>query len=327
MIYTKIFTKTITLTDVNDIYNTDIDNLLLKKLQNIFENKCFQSCYIKSINKIIYRSDINFNNKDLNGSVNISIKFEASIIQYDKFDIINNIKITAITENKIICQSQNASIFIHYSDKLKNYKDGQIISIKVGICKYYLGINEISINAFPFVPLSEEFENEIYYNINYLTDDEINELNDLDIIKNIEDAEKERDSIKKEKGNRWGYFDDLLYPFKTNKKINKNMKEIGILEFDKLQKDKSNIISLLPYQKLSSKKMILIDPISSKSNIKKFGNDNYPIEENSVVIFQILLTKYFKHIKTINELSTIYKTADMFKKHENIFDTYRVNKL
>ena len=149
MIYTRVFKKNITLTDVQEIYKVDINELLLKKLQNDFENKCYKSCYILSVNKIINRSDINFNNKDLNASANVSIKFEASILQYAKYDIINNIKITAITEQRIICQSKNASIFINNEDRLKNYKDGQIISIKVGICKYYLGEDKISINAFP----------------------------------------------------------------------------------------------------------------------------------------------------------------------------------
>lgn len=323
MIYTRIFQKNITLTNVQEIYQVDINTILMNKLKNDFENKCYKSSFILSINKIINRSDINFNNKDLNASANVSIMFEANILQYDKYDIINNVKITAITEQKIICQTKHASIFIQYEDRLSDYKDGQIISIRVGVCKYYLGENKISINAFPFVPLKDEIE-EIYYNINSLTDDDVDNLNKLDIMTNIQQVEDEMNIIKKDKNNKWNYFDDLLYPFKLTKKINKNIKEVEITDFTKIKKEDNYIISLLPYQYISSKKFAIIN--NSKSNQKKFGDENYPIEDNAITILEIFLIKYYKHIKTVNELSIIYKDNDTFKLHENIFNIYKSNK-
>lgn len=327
MIYTRVFEKNITLSDVHEIFSTDPDALLLKKIQDSFENKCYKSCYIISVNKILNRSDINFNNKDLNGSANVSVKFETSILQYEKFDIVTNVTITAITDRIIACQSHDSLIFIQNEERLKDYKDGQIIPIKIGICNYGLGNNKISINAFPFVPINEEFENEYYYKINKLSNEDIESLNGLDIIKNIEDAEHMMESIKKEKNNRWEYFDDLLYPFKTVKKINKNIKEIGLCDFKLLKDNGSNIVSMLPYQYISSKKIALIDPDSSKVNKKKFGDENYPIDENPLLIYEMYLTKYYKHINSVNQLSLSYKDDELFKNSANIFNIYKMNKL
>ena len=325
MIYTRTFQRNITLTNVQEIYQTDMNELLVRKLQSDLENKCYKSCYIISINKIINRSDINFNNKDLNASANVIVRFEASILEYNKYDVLTNVKITAITDSKIICQSKNSSIFIQYEDRLKTYKDGQIIPVKIGVCKYYLGENRISINAFPFVPLKEEYNDEIYYNIKKLTENEITELNSMDITKMIIQIEEEMTNIKSEKNNRWNYFDELLYPFKSTKKTNKNIKEIGLLDFDKLN-DEINIITLLPQQFISNKKLLLID-MDNKNNKKRFGDENYPVEENTLNIYIILLTRYYKHIKTVNEMSLLYKDDEIFNNHENIFNIYKSNKL
>ena len=326
MNFTRVFKKNITLVSVNEIYETNINDLLIDKIKQDLERKCYKSCFILSINKIIARSDINFNNKDLNASANISVKFEASILQYDKYDIVNNIKITAITEQKIICQSENSSIFIQYEDRLSDYKTGQIIPIKIGVCKYYLGEDSISINAFPFVPLLESIGDDTYYNINNLTDIQIAELNNLDIIKKIESVEEEKKKILSLKNNRWDHFNELLYPYKSIKKINKNNKEINLLDFDKLESDKTNTIYLPASYDISKKSFLLVNK-TNKTNQKKFSDENYPVEENSLIPYIIYLTKYYKHIKSVNEMSVTYSDDDIFNDNESVFDIYRQNKL
>lgn len=324
MIYKKVFNKSITISDVNNIYNPNINNLLLDILKDTFENKCYKSCFILKVNNIINRSDINFNNKDLEASVNVSVQFEADILYYDMYDIITNVSITAITDHKIICQHKNASIFIQYENKLKSYKENQIIPIKVGICKYYLGENKVSINAFPFIPLKAEIENEVYYNIPKLSNEDIEELNKSSIINDIRLAEDEMLDIKKKQNNRWDYFNDLLYPFKTEKKKNKNISEIDLLDFGKLDKD-NNIIAVLPQYNITNKKLLLVS--NNKIMQKKIGDIDNPIDQNPITILSTILIKYYKHIKTINELSIIYHSDDKFNEHINIFDTYRTNKI
>lgn len=326
MIYTRILQKNITLTNVDDIYNTNINDLLLENLRNTFKNKCYKSSYILDINKILNRSDLNFNNKDLNASVNVVVQFEADVLEYDKYDIINNIKITAITEHKIICQSKYASIFIQNENILKDYTENQIIPIKVGICKYYIGENKISINAFPFIPLKEEIENYVYYKIPQLSDFQINELNNLFILDKIKEVELQKDNIKKEKNNRWDYFNDLLFPYKNYKKNSKNIKNIDILDFTYF-KETENIITIFPNQDLSERKLSVILLTNTKTNNKKFGDESNAVSDNPITIFTGILTKYYKYINAINELSTTYKSDEVFKKNENIFNTYRIHKI
>lgn len=324
MIYKRVFNKSITISDVNNIYNPNMDNLLLEILKDTFENKCYKSCYILNINHIINRSDINFNNKDLEASANISVQFEADTLHYDMYDIITNVSITAITEHKIICQHKNASIFIQYENKLKNYKENQTIPIKVGICKYYLGENKISINAFPFIPLKSEIETETYYNISKLTNNEITELNSLSIINDIQLVEEEMVELKKQNPDRWEYFNNLLYPFKTEKKKNKNITEIDLLDFDKLTKE-DTIVATLPQYNITNRKILTVS--NNKSVQKKINDTGNIITQNPITVLSIILIKYYKHIKTINELTVVYNSDEEFNKHLNIFDTYRMNKI
>ena len=104
------------------------------------------------------------------------------------------------------------------------------------------------------------------------------------------------------------------------------LKYIRNMDFDKLDKDNINTVVLLPHQRISDKQITLVNMKNTKSNVKKFGNDNYPIQEDALKVYNIFLTKYYKHIKSVNELSTIYYDNDIFNNHKNIFDTYRKNK-
>ena len=315
MIFQKIFEKIVTLKDVNIIYSIDIDNILLNKIKDTFEKKCYKSCYILLVNKIIRRSNLNFNNKDLNASVNISIMFEATILKYDIYDIINNVKIITITDDKIICQSDSSSILIKSDKNLDSFKMNQIISVRVGKCSYTTGESKISITAFPFIPIIEE---DIFYKIKELTKNEKEELNNSYIMNIINEEENIKKDILKKLKNKWNYFNNLLYPYKTNKKLNKNIKEIDIFNFDLIG---INIISLSSHQNISNQKIYLINS-DIKSNQKKFGSEEFPIEEKSLSIYIILLTKYYKHIKCINELSNLYSDTETFDNHINIFDLY-----
>ena len=316
MIYIKNFEKLITINDVNIIYSINIDQILLNKLKDTFENKCYKSCFILSVDNIIKRSNLNCNNKDLNASVNISIMFQATILQYDIYDIINNVKIITITDDKIICQTNNASILIKSDKNLNTLKVNQIISIRVGKCSYTTGESKISITAFPFIPI---IENDIYYILNELTNEQKHILQNSYIIQKINEEEDIKNNILKNKKNKWNYFCNLLYIYKNTKKLNKNIKEIDLFNFNLKG---TNIISLLNYQNISNKKLGLLINNNINNNQSYFGSDINPISENSLTIYNILLTKYYKHLKCINELSNIYSNSDVFDNHLNVFDIY-----
>ena len=65
----------ITLNDPNNILSKDRNNIILNILKEKFEGKCYSSCYILNVNKILRRSLIYCNeNLDANFNINIVIK-------------------------------------------------------------------------------------------------------------------------------------------------------------------------------------------------------------------------------------------------------------
>jgi hypothetical protein len=329
MIIDKIFETQINLTDINDIFNNNLDELLVNKLNNQYVNKCYKSSYILSINKIINRSIPTINKRSLAAYINIYIVFEASVLHYDFLDIILDNEVIDTSNSRIICKSENKSILINNKNKiLDSIKVNQLIPIIVGKCSYTLYKNTISINSYPFIPILEN-KNNIYYIIDQLTNDDIELLNST-IILDINNEIKLKNDILKVKNNKWEYFNKLLYPYKELK-YNKNIPYIE--DNDLLKLNSYGIVSLLNEQPLIEHNISVVNYDKYKKNNKNGVNNEYngsidnPISENALVIYQIYLIKFYKHLKLLRELTESYQDEDKFNTNQNVFDIYEKNKL
>lgn len=312
MIFNKTFETQINLTDINDIFSINADDLILNKLKTKYENKCYNSSFILNVNRIINRSELIFNKRSLNAYINVNVIFEAQVLHYEYLDIICDNNVIDTTNKKIICKSEHKSIIINNkSGKLNNVNVNQHIPIIVGKCSYSLFKNVISINSYPFVPILENKTN-IYYKIEKLNKEEIEILNTT-IIPLIENETNLINKMKKDKDNKILFFTKLLYPFK--KELYKNKISNGISE-DLLSLKSEGVISLLNESNL----------IDHNIHVFTKYDDINVKDESALIVYQIYLNKYYKYLKAIRELSESYSDNDKFKEHKNIFDIYEENK-
>ena len=135
--------------DIDDpiSFCSDIDVNLLSLIKNTFEHKCFRSCYIESINKIIQYSELEVDQEQNHTFCKVHVKFEVSATVYHPGEIINGCKVTKKLNEVIICETDKATIWLNTHKYLSSVTEGQLISIRVGKVKYEIGYNKISING------------------------------------------------------------------------------------------------------------------------------------------------------------------------------------
>ena len=126
MIIKKVLETTIDITDPNDIYNPNIQNLCIKYLEIKYLKKCYMSCLITKITKIL-RNSSRYMSNELHGYAKINVEFEIEGTIYTKGEVITNCKIIKIENTGYIhCISEYAGIQIRPDPKFVNiYKEGQ----------------------------------------------------------------------------------------------------------------------------------------------------------------------------------------------------------
>lgn len=304
----KIFDIILNIDNINYIFTKNINDKLLELISNKYVNKCFMSSYILKINKIINRSLMESNQNDLNCSFNISIQFEAECLVYNKNEVILDMVIQEKINNNIITKKDNILALLKNNDYLSSFKKGDKIPLIVGKVKYSLGSDKISINSYPFIPITNE---SIYYKIDKLKDSDI-ELLQENIIKYIEEEEDIKKNILTNKNNTWEYFQKLVYPYKDyEKKVPK--KTVDLFEYiENISKYNNFIISLNDKYDIS-KRLLIIDNENEVSNY---------IKNNSYLIIFELFKKYYLYLKLINDLSITYNTEKLIKDNIDIFNIY-----
>ena len=91
MIFTTQLELNITIKDINAIYSTEYEQMLLDHAKIIYEKACRDGQYVQSINRIIKRSLPNLIKRDLDAKVRVYVVAEATVIRYDQYDF-NEIK-------------------------------------------------------------------------------------------------------------------------------------------------------------------------------------------------------------------------------------------
>ena len=306
MIITKIFDIILNIDDISIVFSNNIENSILNLLNKKYLNKCFLESYIIKINKILNRSLIESNQNDLSCSLIVCIQFEAECIIYNQNEVILDMEIQDNINNNIITKKDNIIAMIKNNSDMSIFKKGDKIPIIVGKAKFTTGSNKISINSYPFIPITNK--NIIYYKINEITENDKLQLQES-IINYIEIEENKKVEILKNKNNKWNYFNDLLYPYKNNKNkdIIKTEKCIDLLSFNY-----GNSIIYINDNINLSERLICIQ----KNNITNY------LEEKSILILYNLLKKYYLNLKLINDLSTQYNTDELIKKKSDIFELY-----
>lgn len=312
----------ITISDIDEIYTRDYDEMLIHHAKLVYEKKCFQNMFIDSINRVIKRSIPTIVKRDIhNCKFRLYAIFDIDIIKYDEYDIIVGAKVMDVIQkgridskqDVIICKTDHATILINHSNILSTIEKNQIIPVVVGGVNYNTMKPTILINAYPFVPMLKEKK---VYKIDSLTSENIQYLEEYVFTKlnsKIDEMKEIVSSPKKKK--RWDFFVDLLYPYKKKKYSDSS-------DTKKSDKDKISI-----FDTTVSGYVLLSDeyPLHEMEFIKTKETDDC-IVEKAINVYEIFIMDVIKHIDTVNQLTLTYLDDAVFDSHQNIFNIYKDNK-
>jgi len=337
MFINKTFDIILNITNINEIFNKDINNTIFNLVKKKYSKKCFMGVYIEDINRILNRSLIESNQSSLNGSFNIYIQFESKCIIYCPGEIIFNMEVKDTINNIISCTNENISAIIKLNKINFELKKGQIIPIIVGKSKFITGSDTIQVNSYPFIPIIDN--KKVFYKIDTLTEDVLNKLNDF-ITNYINVEEDIKKDILSKSNNKWDYFKNLLHPFKNNKTndIIKTGEYIDIINITKMNNTvlylnneidlSERLIGLYDINANNENNDNIIKFVTSSDGTKYTGNrtdtkniTEYIKDDDYIVIYNIL-KKYYLYLQAINQLSLIYDTNDKIQQNENIFNLY-----
>jgi hypothetical protein len=304
MLDKKILETTLDIDEPTDIYSNERDKMIMNKLTEKYVGKCFHSCLVININKIIRRSFI-YMKDTLNGGATVNIIFEANVIVYHKGEVINGCKIIKKEPSGIMhAKSEYAGIQLNIKADMSIYKEGDVVPIIVKMVRYNPNQTSISVSAHPFMPIDEL---PIYYNIvGDLSTDQKTILNNILI--RIKDEEKIIDNLSTTDKKIYKFFIDLLYnDTKKSKLVSKKVSLTDMIEL-------KNGIVFRPMKKYDD------------DTIQHLTRDQPSIDESPFIIFSIMLNKYISNLQTLSEFLKYYPSFASVQKNKEIWKMYNMLK-
>jgi hypothetical protein len=304
MLDKKILETTLDIDEPTDIYSNERTKMIMNKLTEKYAGKCFHSCLVIKIIKIIRRSFI-YMKDTLNGGATVNIIFEASVIVYHKGEIINGCKIIKKEPSGIMhAKSEHAGIQLNIKADMSIYKEGDIVPVIIKMVRYNPNQTSISVSAHPFMPIDEM---PIYYNIvGDLSTDQRVVLNN--ILTRITDEEKYINTISATDKKIYKFFIDLLY--NSNKTSKLTSKKVSLTDMIEI---KTGII-FRPMQKYND------------NTVHHLTIDHVSIDESPFIIFSVMLNKYLSNLQTLSEFLKSYPSFASVQKNKEIWKMYNMLK-
>jgi len=301
--------------NINSIYASDYDQMILNQANFIYKGRCRNDFFIKSIKSIIKRSLPNIHSRDLNHCrPQINAILEVEIIKYDMYDIVVGAKIVnIIKKNKIsnaemiVCVADHARIIIKPHESLNFLTEGQIIPIVVGATRNVIGKTEILISAYPFIPVLKD---EIIYKIDKLSSNDIKYMGQY-LLPKIQDVETDKENIisqSEDAALKWKYFNELLYPYNSHPKT-LNGEEVSLIDFET-----SGFVTITNTLDIS------------KCTMLKVTTPHIYTDDEAINVYEHFLINYIKYIDVVNKLTLQYLDQNVFDEHKNIFKIYNDSK-
>lgn len=291
-------------------------NYLMDLLVARYENRCYKSCYIEKILRIVPElvtdCNITLNGNPTFGTVGVICDVNAII--YGPGEVINGCTvINRSSAGIIIASTQITRITLDARHPaLSSITKDQIISIRVGRCKYVIGSQQIAINAVPYVI-------EQSYNI-YRINGEITNLALFDDVnERIAYEEQEQTRLQKEEPKAWATFNHMISAYKEPQKP---IAEVAISIENVM---KSQYVSRDPRMDLSSKSMYTytVDTLPEDANT---GGNHILMTKPAEAVYLYLLEDYCAYLRSIREMIAIYSTPELIKSHNNLWLIFKNNK-
>ena len=291
-----------------------------------FERKCFRGCFIIKVLKINRIGDCKISQDGHPDHGTLPVCFTVEAEEYAGGEIINGCQVTKVAEGAIICQTSIASIWIKQQDISKGIREGQMISIRVGMARYVIGAEKISVSGTLLLPLKFPVLyqiNETKYNREFL--DNV-----------VERIKFERAELEKIRGSHKDgkilidTFTQTLYACKEDNVLSarppplaKTIPSLTVLDIMKVIEmeipadyvgkcfTRSFVQSLVQPTTLLMNKDDL--PAGSAWGTAKV------ISMSTTNVLLVLLEDYCSYLRTLREMIGIYSTAEIIKDHTNLW--------
>ncbi len=320
----------LTISDISAIYSKDYDSMIIQQAKAIYEGRCMDNQFIQSIdNVIVKRSLPNLIRRDLDAKIRIYAIVSATVIRYDMYDTINRMIINKIIPKGKIgsfdlleCSNDHAKALIKLDEALSDFKVGDTIPVKVGMSQigntkvgaimFKINHTEVMVSACPFIPHRMD---SIAYVVPKISPSEQEQTKDTltKLVQHYLDNKKNSDTT------RWKYFDNLVYPYKTNqtkKAVGRTVDLLSLLS--NLDKHEGDIIMINQMINLSALQVSIITKKEAEDN-------NILVVSDTSGLYKTVIT-FVKHLDLLSELSDIYKDELMFDKHQYVWNLYEQNK-
>ncbi len=313
MLFTTQMELNITIKDINAIYAVEYDQMLLDHAKLLYEGKCMNGQYVKSIDRLMKRSLANLIKRDLISKVRVYVVVEATVIRYDQHDFITGTRINKIISagkisnfDMIECRNDHVVALLKIQSGIEKYHVGDIIPIRVGQTMYKIGNEHILVNGYPCLPFVPD---QRYCFIGKMTPDT------EEYFKTMLLPLFEREFTRKQSldPNRWKQFSELLYPYKTSP-----LKDTGYDITD--IKNIDNGLFGVDY------KMSLTDLKLIKHDTKDLDSSAVINEPQQIAITR-LAVHFIKWFEVINDLTEQYATTAAYTKLNHIWKSYEDGKV
>jgi hypothetical protein len=216
MLITKVIETTVDLYDPDEIYTLDAKALLLKKLNERYQNKCFSSLFILQVTEILRYSSFIMVTDRLDGGAFVDVRFKVEGIILTKGEVLQGCKVINVSSSGIIVSHQYA-VGMLTQDKYKKafslIKKDQLVPVIIDDSTYNPGKSQITIACKPYTP---QPLNDVIYNITSIISPADTEKLD-NILNDLAKEEKLHEPIKKTES--YSFFKNLMYPLKTARKF------------------------------------------------------------------------------------------------------------
>lgn len=317
MLIKKEITFGVDIGNVISLY-TSPDNLI-NICRHKLTGKCYKSCFIVSIDRIIRQSACIISQGGNPSSGTVHVVAEVSAIEYRSGDVICGVKVSGKdASEQLICHAPNAVIVVRASQAagLESIVKDQIISVRVIHATYSIGSPTIALLTVFYFPDQQPLIYEISEPIDQQACARILSL-----------VTEEETKLKTIPDKLLRFFQTILAPYK----------EIG---------------KAPPGAKLASVKSILTmnkgfisrDPRLTNADSPFYSyaeydhtnvlNDILPGGEMPKIMTAVsstagvinVLTDYYNNLRIVREMAEIYATDDDLRKHKNIWAIYGLHR-
>jgi hypothetical protein len=298
-----------------------LNESLMLILRQRYENRCYCSCLIKKILRIVKHGPLIIDPVSASRA-NVSVKFEVEAVVFVRGEVIVGCKVERRDTTKLITCTVGDAIVLAEDSILDSMKEGQYTPLEAVETQYPIMTNTIATSAVPFLPPADK---PAYVVAGQMTEHERELLSDL--IAEMHRAESEAGALRAANSRGYEFFENQLYPFKQQS-APEGAKIITIADMIK------EITKSSPGESNIESKVISRDAHLGYTSDKLAVWDASKVPEGITVYTQyspyklaiILLTEYIDALRVIREMIEVYNTPELIKSHVGLWLMFKTAK-